>query len=146
MGQGSVPPLINFEGNLGVLNNTMFYNSNMMLNSLANTINSDTNNPYMGQVFDYYNKKKEHKDKVTSLDIIHYLLNYDKSDSGNNGKDGAIEILDIEPCSDFSKMTLDYLYLLFPESDQYSFDDDSFNITHMTTAELNGSKEDLFEV
>lgn len=142
MGQGGTAPM-NFEGNLGVLNNTMFYNSNMMLNSLANTINSDTNNPYMGQVFDYYNKKKEHKDKVTSLDIIHYLLNYDKSDSGNNGKDGAIEILDIEPCSDFSKMTLDYLYLLFPESDQYSFDDDSFNITHMTTAELNGSKEDL---
>lgn len=29
---------MNFEGNLGVLNNTMFYNSNMMLNSLANTI------------------------------------------------------------------------------------------------------------
>lgn len=98
MGQGGTAPM-NFEGNLGVLNNTMFYNSNMMLNSLANTINSDTNNPYMGQVFDYYNKKKEHKDKVTSLDIIHYLLNYDKSDSGNNGKDGAIEILDIEPCS-----------------------------------------------
>ena len=117
MGQGGTAPM-NFEGNLGVLNNTMFYNSNMMLNSLANTINSDTNNPYMGQVFDYYNKKKEHKDQVTSLDIIHYLLNYDKSDSGNNGKDGAIEILDIEPCSDFSKMTLDYLYLLFPESDQ----------------------------
>ncbi|MCH5267023.1 MAG: DUF5057 domain-containing protein [Lachnospiraceae bacterium] len=133
-----------YDGNQGVNNFSYVYNNNGKIYYLAGDDDIQQNES-TGQVFDFYDETEgeEHKDTVSTQDIIYYMLHYDKSDTGSNGKDGVIEILDIEPCSDFTKINIDYLLLLFPASDEYMFDEDDFNITHMTTYEFNGSKQDL---
>lgn len=132
-----------YTANQGVNNFSMMYNNNGKIYYLSAEDDITKTNSSTDQAFDFYKDQNDERNTLSTLDIIYYMLNYNKSDTGSNGKDGAIEILDIEPCSDFTKMNIDYLMVLFPSSDEYMFTEDDFNLTHMTTSEFNGSKEDL---
>lgn len=132
-----------YTGNQGVNNFSMVYNNNGKIYYLSNQDDFSKSNSSMNQAFGFYDDIDESRETLSTLDVIYYMLNYGGSSGGGDGSSGQIQILDIEPCSDFTKMNVDYMMILFPSGDDYSFEPDDFNITHMTTAEFNSSKEDL---
>lgn len=132
---------MNFPGNTAIRDYTYVYNNNGSAFYLSDQAYVEKNG-FTGDAFDWFeNEHNEQKDNLSTLDIIFYMLNYKKGDDNTNGsrKKATLRILDLEPCSDFSKLTDTYLRSLFPAS-KYKC---TFKVDHMTTAEFNGSKKTL---
>lgn len=81
------------------------------------------------------------KDGMNRLDIIYYMLNYGKGGSPGDvvRRPNSFNVLDIEPCKDYSTLTSDLVKVLFPPSKYKS----NIHIDRMTVAEFNSSKISL---
>lgn len=133
---------MNFQ-NSAITSYTFIYNSNNTIFVLGNSANLDQNAKNTEGAFEWFKERGEEKDTLSSLDIIYFLLNYEKGGSNNTGSrtKKSIRSLEIEPCNDWY-LTEAVLKGLFPKSE--------YKMTieppvHMTTAEFNGSKIDLSE-
>lgn len=132
---------MNFPGE-AIIGYTYIYNSNNTIFVLGTSANLNKDGEYTGGAFEWFEEERDEKyDSLSTLDIIHFLLNYKKGIRTNDTdrKELKLRVLDIEPCSDYTYLTATALRALFPAT-KYKV---SFKITHMTTAEVNGNKDDL---
>lgn len=132
---------MNFPGE-AIVGYTYIYNSNNTIFVLGTSANLGKDAEYSGGAFEWFEEERDESyDTLSTLDIIHFLLNYKKGirTVDTDRKELKLRVLDIEPCSDYSYLTATALRALFPVT-KYKV---SFKITHMTTAELNGNKASL---
>lgn len=141
-----------FQGDEGLLTKGIFediyiFNNDNDLNA---GIRADLGNSQHGfkDALDWYNDESNiesgltrPKDKLTCLDIVYYLLNYKKGGSPGDvvRRPNSFNVLDIEPCKDYSTLTSDLVKVLFPPSKYKS----NIHIDRMTVAEFNSSKISL---
>lgn len=136
-----------YNGNKSIIGVTflVFNNDNTFtldINSPFFTENENTkNNIFEKDIFEWYKKNGDPKDKVSTLDAVYYMLN-----PQNRGVPGDVvrransfNVLDIEPCSDYSTLTDTLVRAMFPPSKYKS----NIHIDRMTVAEFNSSKISL---
>lgn len=133
---------MNFPGE-AILTYTYIYNSNNTIFVLGTNDNFGRDEQFTSGVHEWFDDRDEGKDKLSPLDIMFFLLNYEKGGSNTTGSrtKKSIKSLEIEPGNDFY-LNETSLKALFPPS-QYKMEIEP--PVHMTTAEFNGSKIDLSE-
>lgn len=133
---------LNFPGE-AILTYTYIYNSDNTIFVLGNNEKFDRNEQFTSGVHEWFDDRGEGKDKLSPLDIIFFLLNYEKGGNNTTGsrRKKSIRSLEIEPSNDFY-LNETSLKALFPKS-KYLMEIEP--PVHMTTAEFNGSKIDLSE-
>lgn len=132
---------MNFPGS-AIISYTYIYNSNNTVFVLGTSSNLNKHADFTGGAFEWFEEERgEEYDDLSTLDIIHFLLNYKKGarNTDTSRRPIVLRVLDLEPGSDYTYLTETALRALFPAT-KYKV---TFQITHMTTAELNGNKDDL---
>lgn len=131
----------------GIFEDTYIFNNDNDLNA---GIRADLGASQHGfkDALDWYNDESNiesgltrPKDTLTCLDIVYYLLNYKKGGSPGNvvRRPNSFNVLDIEPCNDFSTLTEYKIRMMFPPSKYKS----NIHIDRMTVAEFNSAKLNL---
>lgn len=133
---------LNFPGE-AILTYTYIYNSNNTIFVLGTSDSFGRDEQFTSGVHEWFDDRGEGKDKLSPLDIIFFLLNYEKGGNNTTGsrRKKSIRSLEIEPSNDFY-LNETSLKALFPKS-KYLMEIEP--PVHMTTAEFNGSKIDLSE-
>ena len=133
---------LNFPGE-AILTYTYIYNSNNTIFVLGTSDSFSRDEQFTSGVHEWFDDRGEGKDKLSPLDIMFFLLNYEKGGSNITGsrKKKSIRSLEIEPSNDFY-LNETSLKALFPKT-KYKMEIEP--PVHMTTAEFNGSKIDLSE-
>lgn len=133
---------INFPGE-AILTYTYVYNSNNTIFVLGTSDSFGRDEQFTSGVHEWFDDRGEGKDKLSPLDIMFFLLNYEKGGNNTTGsrRKNSIRSLEIEPCNDFY-LNETSLKALFPKT-KYKMEIEP--PVHMTTAEFNGSKIDLSE-
>ena len=133
---------MNFPGE-AILTYTYIYNSNNTIFVLGTNDSFGRDEQFTSGVHEWFDDRNEGKDKLSPLDIMFFLLNYEKGGSNTTGSrtKKSIRSLEIGPGNDFY-LNETSLKALFPAS-KYKMEIEP--PVHMTTAEFNGSKIDLSE-
>lgn len=136
---GGVP--FNTDGNLGIYGYTFVYNNDMNLSSGLgdNSKMKDKTDTDYSHVYDWYrDEQNDDRDGLNAFDVIFYLLNYTKSDTGASGGSKVLRLLEIEPTSSYVVDTK-FMQAIFPPKYYKA----TYKVSYMTSAEFNTVKQDL---